>query len=300
MGDKCPIRGGIAEFGKLNVGTMKTVYRRGLGHRYGCAMQAISGVHFNYLLQDPVWPALADLLESHDSGQDFRSDSYFAPLRNCRRPGRFQAAARRRPARRPSSPSPSNPSVPGSGTLAATLAPLGVPRPNRTRAERSLLDGPVIEKVPDVALAWSWKPTHSLSPSSGSARSAITAAPYVFQNDEDRDHALPDGKPVKLALVVRRPLAALEAEESRSSCAQSLAVGSSALIALAVGLLFPSVMHADRTAEGESQTLDRDRGAGGQKRWSKGSSRPRPGRDPAPAAPQPKQQPCSCLIYPEK
>ena len=28
---------------------------------------------------------------------------------------------------------------------------------------------------------------------------------------------LPDGKPVKLALVVRRPLAALEAEESRSS-----------------------------------------------------------------------------------
>jgi glutamate--cysteine ligase len=66
---------------------MKTVYRRGLGHRYGRVMQAISGVHFNYSFPEHFWPVFADLCKSHDSGQDFRSDSYFALLRNYRRHG---------------------------------------------------------------------------------------------------------------------------------------------------------------------------------------------------------------------
>jgi glutamate--cysteine ligase len=87
----CAIKGEesipIAEFGSSNVGTMKTVYRRGLGHRYGRVMQAISGVHFNYSFAEHFWPVLADLLESHDSGQSFRSDAYFALLRNYRRHG---------------------------------------------------------------------------------------------------------------------------------------------------------------------------------------------------------------------
>jgi glutamate--cysteine ligase len=87
----CAIKGEesipIAEYGKSNVGTMKTVYRRGLGHRYGRVMQAISGVHFNYSFPEHFWPVLADLVKSHDSGQDFRSDSYFALLRNYRRHG---------------------------------------------------------------------------------------------------------------------------------------------------------------------------------------------------------------------
>ena len=38
----------IAQFGKSNIGRMKTVYREGLGVRYGRIMQAISGVHYNY------------------------------------------------------------------------------------------------------------------------------------------------------------------------------------------------------------------------------------------------------------
>jgi glutamate--cysteine ligase len=37
----------LARYGDSNVGRMKTVYRRGLGHRYGRNMQTISGVHFN-------------------------------------------------------------------------------------------------------------------------------------------------------------------------------------------------------------------------------------------------------------
>jgi glutamate--cysteine ligase len=77
----------IADYGLSNVGTMKTVYRRGLGHRYGRVMQAISGVHFNYSFPEVFWPVFADLRETRDVGADFRSDAYFALLRNYRRHG---------------------------------------------------------------------------------------------------------------------------------------------------------------------------------------------------------------------
>jgi glutamate--cysteine ligase len=77
----------IAQYGASNVGRMKTVYRRGLGLRYGRVMQAIAGVHFNYSFPEHFWPVLADLVKSRDAGQDFRSASYFALLRNYRRHG---------------------------------------------------------------------------------------------------------------------------------------------------------------------------------------------------------------------
>ncbi|MGB5104179.1 MAG: glutamate--cysteine ligase [Steroidobacteraceae bacterium] len=87
----CAIKGDesipIAQYGRSNVGRMKTVYREGLGHRYGRVMQAISGVHFNYSFPEHFWPVLADLVKIHDSGQDFRSDAYFGLLRNYRRHG---------------------------------------------------------------------------------------------------------------------------------------------------------------------------------------------------------------------
>ena len=47
----------LAYYGESNVGQMKTVYRRGLGHRYGRPMQTIAGVHFNYSLPESFWPA---------------------------------------------------------------------------------------------------------------------------------------------------------------------------------------------------------------------------------------------------
>jgi len=77
----------IARYGSSNVGTMKTVYRRGLGLRYGRVMQAISGVHFNYSFPEHLWPVLADLLESRETAQPFRSGTYFALLRSYRRHG---------------------------------------------------------------------------------------------------------------------------------------------------------------------------------------------------------------------
>ncbi len=40
----------LGRYGSSNVGRAKTVYRRGLGHRYGRRMQTISGIHYNWSL----------------------------------------------------------------------------------------------------------------------------------------------------------------------------------------------------------------------------------------------------------
>jgi glutamate--cysteine ligase len=77
----------LAQYGTSNVGRMKTIYRRGLGLRYGRMMQAISGVHFNYSFPLPFWELYADVRESHGHGSDFISASYFDLLRNYRRYG---------------------------------------------------------------------------------------------------------------------------------------------------------------------------------------------------------------------
>jgi glutamate--cysteine ligase len=77
----------IAQYGTSNVGRMKTVYRHGLGIRYGRMMQAISGVHFNYSFPARFWEAYAELRESRTTSQDFISASYFDLLRNYRRFG---------------------------------------------------------------------------------------------------------------------------------------------------------------------------------------------------------------------
>ena len=77
----------LAQFGESNVGRMKTVYRHGLGVRYGRIMQAISGVHFNYSFSSRLWDALADVNQSKLRRQDFMSEQYFGVLRNYRRFG---------------------------------------------------------------------------------------------------------------------------------------------------------------------------------------------------------------------
>src|SRR5882724_4558599 len=77
----------LAQYGTSNVGRMKTIYRNGLGMRYGRMMQAISGVHFNYSFPARFWEAYGALRESHDTSQNFVSASYFDLLRNYRRFG---------------------------------------------------------------------------------------------------------------------------------------------------------------------------------------------------------------------
>ena len=66
---------------------MKTVYRHGLGVRYGRIMQAISGVHFNYSFSPKLWGVLQDINRSKQPRQDFVSEQYFGVLRNYRRYG---------------------------------------------------------------------------------------------------------------------------------------------------------------------------------------------------------------------
>ncbi len=57
----------IGFYGGSNVGRAKSVYRLGLGHRYGRRMQTISGIHYNWSL-----PGLGN-------------DDYFGLIRNFRR-----------------------------------------------------------------------------------------------------------------------------------------------------------------------------------------------------------------------
>ncbi|MFZ1363649.1 MAG: glutamate--cysteine ligase [Brachymonas denitrificans] len=42
----------LGRYGNSNVGRAKSVYRMGLGHRYGRRMQTISGIHYNWSLPD--------------------------------------------------------------------------------------------------------------------------------------------------------------------------------------------------------------------------------------------------------
>ena len=66
----------IGRYGTSNIGRAKTVYRSGLGYRYGRRMQTISGIHYNFSLPDEAWPAL---------GMAGPNEGYFALIRNFRR-----------------------------------------------------------------------------------------------------------------------------------------------------------------------------------------------------------------------
>lgn len=78
----------IAQYGSSNAGKMKSIYRVGLGNRYGRVMQVIAGVHFNYSLPDEFWPVYQSLLQDNEQSlQDFKSEQYFAMLRNLQRYG---------------------------------------------------------------------------------------------------------------------------------------------------------------------------------------------------------------------
>lgn len=77
----------IARYGNSNAGQMKSVYRHGLGLRYGREMQVIAGVHFNFSVSDSFWDFYHKSEQSDASRQDFISDSYFGLIRNLQRFG---------------------------------------------------------------------------------------------------------------------------------------------------------------------------------------------------------------------
>jgi len=75
----------VARYGRSNSGTMKRVYRLGLGHRYGRTMQTIAGVHYNFSLPDEFWRELQRQEDDRQSLQDFKTQRYFDLIRNFRR-----------------------------------------------------------------------------------------------------------------------------------------------------------------------------------------------------------------------
>ena len=77
----------LARYGDSNVGCMKTIYRRGLGYRYGRTMQTIAGLHFNYSVPEDFWPIYQDLERSKHDPDAFRSAAYLGLIRNFRRLG---------------------------------------------------------------------------------------------------------------------------------------------------------------------------------------------------------------------
>jgi glutamate--cysteine ligase len=101
----CVLHGGahipLARYGSSNAARMKTVYRRGLGNRYGRIMQIIAGVHFNFSVDDALWPRLARLrpatagrgglpaagIDNAPDAQPFRSEAYMGMVRNLQRLG---------------------------------------------------------------------------------------------------------------------------------------------------------------------------------------------------------------------
>lgn len=82
-GEKIP----LAYYGTSHAGTMKNVYRRGLGHRYGRTMQVIAGVHFNFSFDDDFWSLYHSFRESSESPRAFVDESYLGLIRNLQRFG---------------------------------------------------------------------------------------------------------------------------------------------------------------------------------------------------------------------
>ncbi|GAA5525863.1 glutamate--cysteine ligase [Microbulbifer aestuariivivens] len=75
----------VARYGSSHSGTMKTVYRLGLGLRYGRTMQTIAGIHYNFSLPDDFWRWLHGQEGSDESLGDFKTRRYFDLIRNFRR-----------------------------------------------------------------------------------------------------------------------------------------------------------------------------------------------------------------------
>ncbi len=77
----------IADYGSSNAARFKTVYREGLGLRYGRKMQTIAGAHYNWSLPEDFWLALRDCCLGTGRAEEFVSERYFGLIRNFQRYG---------------------------------------------------------------------------------------------------------------------------------------------------------------------------------------------------------------------
>ena len=80
----------LAQYGSSNIATMKTVYRNGLGLRYGRAMQTVAGIHYNFSLPEAFWQRTFQQEKcqgttQHSHLQHYIDERYFDLIRNFRR-----------------------------------------------------------------------------------------------------------------------------------------------------------------------------------------------------------------------
>jgi glutamate--cysteine ligase len=75
----------VARYGSSNVARMKTIYRYGLGHRYGRLMQAIAGIHYNFSMPQAYWEQAWQDAGSPGEIADYVSERYLGLIRNFRR-----------------------------------------------------------------------------------------------------------------------------------------------------------------------------------------------------------------------
>ena len=69
----------IGLYGSSNAGIAKTVYRRGLGNRYGKTMQMVSGIHYNFSFPESFWLTLGI------TDEPTKTLVYLGMMRNFRR-----------------------------------------------------------------------------------------------------------------------------------------------------------------------------------------------------------------------
>lgn len=75
----------LANYGSSNTGKLKTLYRSGLGIRYGRRMQTIAGLHYNLSFGDDFFEAWHTACGSEQAYTDFKNDKYLGLIRNFKR-----------------------------------------------------------------------------------------------------------------------------------------------------------------------------------------------------------------------
>lgn len=74
----------LANYGTSNIGRLKTLYRSGLGVRYGRKMQTIAGLHYNLSVGDDLFEVWAKS-ENRADLTAFKNEKYLALIRNFKR-----------------------------------------------------------------------------------------------------------------------------------------------------------------------------------------------------------------------
>jgi len=76
----------IGRYGSSNTGMMKSIYRKGLAHRYGSKMQTISGIHYNFSFPNKFFKKISDFKRlTNQDLKDIKNDIYLGIARNFKR-----------------------------------------------------------------------------------------------------------------------------------------------------------------------------------------------------------------------